>query len=78
MGVNEDHKYVGQRNETTQSSSLLDDMSQLNRILREQTRENLFLGTRLFDWKIILFPEQVDNDRKNGLRPLGVLCSTGM
>ncbi len=49
MGVNEDHKYVGQRNETTQSSSLLDDMSQLNRILREQTRENLFLGTRLFD-----------------------------
>jgi len=49
MGVNEDHKYAGQPNETTQSSSLLDDMSQLNRILREQTRENLFLGTRLFD-----------------------------
>jgi len=49
MGVNEDHKYAGQRKETTQSSSLLDDMSQLNRILREQTRENLFLGTRLFD-----------------------------
>jgi hypothetical protein len=49
MGVNEDHKNVGQRSETTQSSSLLDDMSQLNRILREQTRENLFLGTRLFD-----------------------------
>lgn len=49
MGVNEDLKNVGQRNETTQSSSLLDDMSQLNRILREQTRENLFLGTRLFE-----------------------------
>lgn len=49
MGVNEDHKYVGQRSETTQSSSLLDDMSLLNKILREQTRENLFLGTRLFD-----------------------------
>jgi hypothetical protein len=49
MGVNEDHKYVGQRSETRQSSSLLDDMSLLNKILREQTRENLFLGTRLFD-----------------------------
>ncbi len=49
MRVKEDHKIVGQRNETTQSSSLLDDMSQLNKILREQTRENLFLGTRIFD-----------------------------
>ncbi len=49
MGVNDDHKRLGQRSETTKSSSLLDDMSQLNRILREQTRENLFLGTRHFD-----------------------------
>jgi len=49
MGVNEDNKHVGQQNETRTSSSLLDDMSQLNRILREQTHENLFLGTRLFD-----------------------------
>jgi len=49
MGVNDDSNLAGQRNETTQSSSLLDDMSQLNRILREQTRENLFLGTRLYD-----------------------------
>lgn len=49
MGVNDDQKRAEQRSETTQSSSLLDDMSQLNRILREQTRENLFLGTRLFD-----------------------------
>ena len=49
MGVNDDHKRAEQRNEIKQSSSLLDDMSQLNRILREQTRENLFLGTRLFD-----------------------------
>lgn len=49
MSVNEDHKHVGQRNETMQSSSLFDDMSQLNRILREQTHENLFLGTRLYD-----------------------------
>ena len=49
MGVKEDHKQAGQRNETRQSSSLFDDMSQLNKILREQTHENLFLGTRLFD-----------------------------
>ena len=49
MGVKEDNNHVGKRNETTQSSSLFDDMSQLNRILREQTHENLFLGTRLFD-----------------------------
>ena len=49
MGVNEENKKVGQRNETRQSSSLFDDMSQLNKILREQTHENLFLGTRLFD-----------------------------
>ena len=49
MGMKEDTKQAGQRNETTQSSSLFDDMSQLNRILREQTHENLFLGTRLFD-----------------------------
>ncbi len=49
MGMKEDTKQAGQRNETNQSSSLFDDMSQLNRILREQTHENLFLGTRLFD-----------------------------
>lgn len=49
MGVNDESKFTGQRNETTQSSSLFDDMSQLNRILKEQTRENLFLGTHLFD-----------------------------
>ncbi len=49
MGMKEDTKQAGQRNETAQSSSLFDDMSQLNRILREQTHENLFLGTRLFD-----------------------------
>ena len=49
MQVTEDVKNVGQRNETTQSSSLLNDMNHLNEILRQQTRENLFLGTRSFD-----------------------------
>ncbi len=29
--------------------SVLNDMNHLNRILREKTQENLFLGTRNFD-----------------------------
>ena len=49
MGVKKGSNQVGQRNETTLYSSLLNDMNHLNKILREQTQENLFLGTRSFD-----------------------------
>ena len=49
MGVKEGSNHAGQRKETTLSSSLLNDMNHLNKILREQTQENLFLGTRSFE-----------------------------
>ncbi len=47
--MKEDLKNGGKQNETTMSSSLLNDMNHLNEILREQIHENLFLGTRSFD-----------------------------
>jgi hypothetical protein len=37
------------RNQHTDSDSMLNNMEHLNELLRKQTQENLFLGTRNFD-----------------------------
>jgi hypothetical protein len=52
--MREERKHVNDQNSlqedrTERSASSLNDMSHLNQLLREKTRENLFLGTWNYD-----------------------------